>query len=236
MLEWAAGIFDAFGPENHPRTLSGIGIAQDVIGYVLTRVDRKNLVPEGWGEALFRAADAGSITEHTARMLLVDYLTPSLDTTINATSAAIELFAAYPDEWNKVRADTALIPHAINEIVRMESPIRAFAREVAQDHEFGGIRLRQGDRALMLYACANRDPAKYPDAGRFDVARRPSDHLGFGFGTHVCAGMHLAKLEITVMLEALVPTVSRFMTGATTRCPHNTLRGLASMVTRFVAA
>ena len=84
MLDWAAGIFDAFGPDGHPRTLTGIAVAQDVIGYVLTRVDRKNLVPGGWGEALFLAADRGAISEHTARMMLVDYLTPSLDTTIGS--------------------------------------------------------------------------------------------------------------------------------------------------------
>ena len=113
---------------------------------------------------------------------------------------------------------------------------RSFAREVTCDHGFGEVSLRKGDRALMLYACANRDPSKYPDAERFDITRRPSDQLGFGFGTHVCAGMHLAKLELTVLLETLLLTVSGFETEAATRRPHNTLRGLASILTRFVVA
>lgn len=236
MLEWAAGIFDAFGPLSSPRTLTGLDIAQQVISYVLERVERANLVPGGWGEALFLAADHGEISEHTARMMLVDYLTPALDTTINATSAAIELFAANPDEWAKLRADPDLIPHAINEVVRLESPIRAFAREVVRDHAIGEAQMKAGDRALMLYACANRDPIKYPDPARFDIERRPSDHLGFGMGTHLCAGMHLAKLEIAILLQTLIPAVAGFVAHSPVRRPHNTLRGLASLQVTAIAA
>lgn len=236
MLAWAAGIFNAFGPIESPRTLTGLEIAQAVIAYVLERVDRANLVPGGWGEALFLAADRGEISEHTARMMLVDYLTPALDTTINATSAAIELFAANPDQWDLLRADPTLVPHAINEVVRLESPIRAFAREVVRDHVIGDATLKAGDRALMLYACANRDPAKFADPARFDILRKPSDHLGFGMGTHVCAGMHLAKLEITVLLQALLPRVRAFHAHSPVRLPHNTLRGLASLRVTAMAA
>ena len=193
-------------------------------------------MPGGWGEALFLAADLGEISEATARMMLVDYLTPSLDTTINATSAAIELFANHPAEWDALRADPALIPHAINEVIRMESPIRAFARLVTRDVTIDDARLMAGDRALMLYACANRDPAKYPSPDRFTITRRPSDQLGFGMGTHLCAGMHLAKIEMTVLLEALVRRVIRFEVANPVRRPHNTLRGLASLETVALAA
>ncbi|MGY4398920.1 cytochrome P450 [Sphingomonas sp. UYAg733] len=235
MLEWAAGIFDAFGPIESQRTLDGLEIAQQVIDYVLERVERANMVPGGWGEALFAAADAGHITEQNARMMLVDYLTPSLDTTINATSAALELFAANPAEYDKLRADPSLIPHAINEVIRIESPIRAFARTVTRDVQWYGAMLAKGDKALMLYACANRDSTKYPDAGRFDVNRKPSDHLGFGMGTHVCAGMHLAKLEISIILETLLRQVARIAASDPVRRPHNTLRGLASLRCSFQA-
>ncbi|WP_293884223.1 cytochrome P450 [Sphingomonas sp.] len=193
------------------------------------------MVPGGWGEALFRAADAGAITEQTARMMLIDYLTPSLDTTINATSAALELFAEYPDQWDRLRGEPALIPHAINEIIRMESPIRAFSRFVTTDVDVGDVRIPAGSRALMLYACANRDPAKFIEPTRFDITRKPSDHLGFGMGTHVCAGMHLAKLEISIILEAMVAKVCRIEASDPVRKPHNTLRGLASLRCAFRA-
>ena len=229
MLTWAAGIFDAFGPIENNRTQNGITVAQQVISYCVERIQRANMVPGGWGEALFLAADAGQITEQTARMMLVDYLTPSLDTTINATSAAIEQFAANPAEWDKLRADPSLIPHAINEVVRIESPIRAFARTLTRDHQVGDATLREGDLALMLYACANRDHAKFPEPDRFCIERRSGDHLGFGMGTHLCAGMHLAKLEITVILECLAAKVKRFEILVAKRIAHNTLRGLARL-------
>jgi len=234
MLTWAAALFDAFGPVTSPRTLTGIEISQQVMDYVLHRIDRKSMVPGGWGEALFLAADNGIISEQSARMMLVDYLTPSLDTTINATSSAIELFAAHPSQWDLLRANPQDIPHAINEVLRMESPIRAFAREATTERIVGESRIAKGSRVLMLYACANRDPRKYRDPDRFDITRRPSDHLAFGMGTHSCAGMHLAKLEITVLLEALLPRVKRFIASSPVRPPHNTLRGLASLDVRVI--
>jgi cytochrome P450 len=235
MLTWAAGIFDAFGPLPNTRTEAGLAIAQEVISYVLERVERRNLIPDGWGSALFVAVDAGTISETTARLLLVDYLTPSLDTTINAASAAIELFAAHPDQWQLLRGDLSLLPQAINEVVRLESPIRAFARSVRQATRIGDAELRRGDRALMLYACANRDPRKFVDPERFDITRRNGDHLGFGMGTHLCAGMHLAKLEISVLLGAMAKRFAAIRTGTAKRNPHNTLRGLASLETSLVA-
>ena len=229
MLDWAGAIFDAFGPIESQRTLDGLAMAQQVISYVLERVDRGTMVPGGWGEALFLAADAGAISEQTARMMLVDYLTPALDTTINATSAALELFAAHPEQWERLRANLALVPHAINEVVRIESPIRAFARHVTADVDVGEVRIPAGSRALMLYACANRDPDKFPEPDRFDIERRAGDHLGFGLGTHVCAGMHLAKLEIAIILEAMARKVGRIEASDPVRRPHNTLRGLSAL-------
>ena len=234
MLDWAAGIFNAFGPLPNARTEAGLATAQQVISYVLERVERRNLVADGWGAALFVAVDQEKISEQTARLMLVDYLTPALDTTINATSAAIELFAAHPDQWRLLRQDLSLIPHAINEVVRLESPIRAFARSVRRDIRIGDAELRTGQRALMLYACANRDPRKFADPTRFDITRRVGDHLGFGMGTHLCAGMHLAKLEISVLLEAMALRVGVIRTARAERQPHNTLRGLASLETSFV--
>jgi cytochrome P450 len=229
MLRWAAGIFDAFGPLDNPRTLSGLQIVQEAFGYLGT-LTRADLDPDGWGAALFGAADAGELSYQNAATMLIDYLTPALDTTINATTALIELMARHPDQWDALRANPALIPSAIDEAVRLESPIRAFARYVTRDIEMGAARLKAGDRALMLYACANRDERKFPDPDRFDVTRRARDHLGFGYGTHLCAGMHLAKLEITVLLECLLPLVERFQIIETERVAHNTLRGIARMI------
>ena len=236
MLDWAKSIFDGFGPIDQPRTVAAIDVAGEVVSYVLERLDRRDIAPGGWGEALFLAADRGEISERSARMMLIDYLTPSLDTTINAISAAVELFANNPIQWDLLREDPGLIPHAIDEVLRLESPIRAFARLVTQVHEVEGIRLEAGARALMLYACANRDPRKYPDADRFVITRKPGDHLAFGAGPHVCAGLFLAKIEMTVLFEAMADKVRRIRATNPLREAHNTLRGLASLETTFEQA
>jgi len=207
-----------------------------VIGYVLERLDRAELAPDGWGEGLFKAADAGEITEERARMMLIDYIAPSLDTTINAISSAIELFADNPDQWELLRSDPTLIPGAIDEVLRIETPIRAFARSVTQDHEIDGVRLPAGSRAVIIYASANRDADKYADPDRFDIRRDASDHLAFGAGSHVCAGMFLAKLEMQVMFKAMAARVKSIKVADRKRVPHNTLRGLSRLETSFAPA
>lgn len=233
MLYWANGIFEAFGPSGYERTATGVAIANEVVTYVLQRVKRENLVKGGWGEALFVAADEGRITDQTARMMLIDYLTPSLDTTIHAISAAVHLFSHHPDQWALLRHKPDLMDAAIDEILRMESPIRAFSRLVCSDVDFRGTRLIGGRRALVLYACANRDPSRYPDPGRFDIARAPSQQLAFGAGPHICAGLYLARLEMKAVLGAMLESVSEIRTFEADWAVHNTLRGLERLETSF---
>ena len=234
MLDWAAGSFDAFGPLSSPRTLTGLEIAKEAAIY--TRgIDPAKLADGSWGDLLFKASQKGEIAENQARSMMMGYVAPALDTTINATSSAIWLFAKNPDQWDRLCADPDLIPSAINEVVRLESPIRAFSRYVTRDFEIGTTLLKQGSRALMLYACANRDERRYEDPDRFDIGRSARDHLGFGYGVHTCAGMHLAKLELTVILQALAKRVSGFEILDEARLPHNTLRGLQKLTVRAKA-
>ena len=231
MLDWAAGTFDAFGPLSSPRTLTGMEIAKEATVY--TRgIDPTVLAPDSWGAALFAAAERGAIAEQQARQMMMGYVAPALDTTINATSSAIWLFAQNPGEWDRLRADRSLMGSALNEVVRLESPLRGFSRYVTRDCDFGGVRLSAGDRALVLYASANRDERAYPEPERFDIGRANRDHVAFGYGVHTCAGMHLAKLEMTVILNALADRVARFEIVEAERRPHNTLRGLHRLEVR----
>jgi len=161
-----------------------------------------------------------------------DYLGPSLDTTIFATANLILLFGTYPDQWDLVRKDPALIPGAINEALRLESPIRGFTRHLTDNATIGDVTVPNASRVLLLYASANRDERKWEGPERFDVRRRASDHLGFGNGTHMCAGLHLARLEMTALLEVLVEKVRHFDIGEPVLALNNVLRGLASLPVR----
>ena len=205
-------------------------VVQKVLGYVHERLTRDKLAPDGWAARLFRCADDALISREQATSMLIDYLVPSLDTTINATSSAIWLFSQHPDQWAMLRKDRSLIPNAINEVLRLESPIRAFARFTTKDIDVENAHIEQGSPVLMVYASGNRDEREFADPERFDITRQnATKHLAFGQGTHVCPGMNLARLEISCLLEALAERVDRFEVSEIAREPHNILRGLSSM-------
>jgi cytochrome P450 len=192
-------------------------------------------VSASWADRLLDHVDSGDIAIEEFSTLLRDYLGPSLDTTIFATSNLIWLFSLHPEQWDLVRADPELTRNAINEAVRLESPIRGFTRSVTVEHEVGGVRLPAGARVLLLYASANRDERKWEDPEAFNVQRRVVDQVGFGLGVHSCAGMHLARLEIECLVRALIPRVRRFEASQPVRAINNTLRGLASLPVRVAA-
>lgn len=231
MLFWAAGLFDALGPEGNPRTASGIDIAVEAFTY-LHNLKRDDLDPDGWAAGLFRAADAGDLSLSEATHMLMDYTGPALDTTINGLSGALWLLARNPAQWIKLRANPELVNRAIEESLRMETPVRSFARLLTRDYEMGGVSMRKGDRALIVYASANRDERRYSDPDRFDIMRDARDHVAFGYGMHLCAGMHLAKLEISTVLGALLRRVKRFQIVEERREVHNLLRGLSKLTVR----
>ncbi len=157
--------------------------------------------------------------------MLNDYWAPSLDTTIMAIGSAIRLFAEHPGQWDLVRADPRFISHAINEVLRLESPIQMFSRLLTDDYQSDGVTLPKGERVVVVFASANRDERKWDDPDRFDVRRRPSDHVAFGWGEHQCMGMSLARLEMRALLGALASRVRRFEITAMEPLMNNVLHG-----------
>lgn len=225
MLRWAAATFDQLGGEN-ARTEAARPVTQEMRDYTLTKATPDKLKPGSWAAMLYKAGDDGIVPKTLCPVLMRDYLGPSLDTTIFATSNLILLFGRNPDQWDIVREDPSLILNAINECVRLESPIQGFTRYLLADHDVDGVRLPAGARTLILYGSANRDERKWEQPERFDVRRKVGEHVGFGHGIHTCAGMHLARLEMQVLLQALVTRVRRFEIGEPVRATNNVLRGL----------
>jgi cytochrome P450 len=231
MLRWAAAAFNSLGVMNL-RGLAAVPVMQGLGRYVRD-LDRKGVTPGGWADWLFDAADRGDISHAEARAMIIDYVAPALDTTILATGQMLWRLATTPGAYDAVRADPSLIPGAVNEAVRMGSPIRGFTRYAAEAFELDGVTIPAGDRALILFASANRDPDKYPDPDRFDVTRNPRDHVGWGHGQHTCVGMHLARLEMEVLLAALVQRVARIETDRPTPAWNNVLQGFARLPARL---
>lgn len=224
MLEWAAAIWNVQGPAN-ARFTDAMPAVQEFLTFATEDAVPGNIDPDGWAAHLYQAADRGEMPRDKCPVMMLDYVTPSLDTTILAITNAIALLAAHPDQWDLLRNDRSLIPHAINESLRLETPVPQFSRVLTEDHDVGGVPLPAGARVALLYASANRDERKYPDPTRFDITRKPSDHLAFGRGEHVCVGMHLARLEMTALLERLADQVHRFEVVDSTPMINNGLRG-----------
>jgi cholest-4-en-3-one 26-monooxygenase len=109
-----------------------------------------------------------------------------------------------PDARSALVADPALLPTAVEEMLRWVSPIRNMARTATRDVKIGSQTIAEGDKLLLLYPSANRDEDVFADPFRFDVARTPNDHVAFGFGTHFCLGASLARLELTCMVDHLL--------------------------------
>ena len=173
--------------------------------------------------------DRGEIGMEKPPLMMNDYMGPSLDTTIFATSSAIWLFAQNPDQWDALRETPSLLPAAINEVVRLESPLQGFSRVTAQDVNVDGVIVPKDTRAIMLWGSANRDERKWDEPDKFDIRRRNADHVGFGHGVHVCVGMHLAKMEISALLTALIKRVERFELGKTERVINNVMHGFSKV-------
>jgi cytochrome P450 len=228
MLVWASEMFNCFGPMNE-RTQNSFSVLGEMMEYATTQAVPGKLKPGSWAEAVHDAAARGEVDPGKCPVMMIDYMGPSLDTTIFAISSAVWLFAHHPDQWDLVRADPSLVPGAINEVLRMEAPIQDFSRSVAVDHEIDGVHLPQGSRVIAFYGAGNRDERHYPDPDRFDVRRNPTDHLGFGAGPHACVGMNLARLEMRALFEALAAKVSRFEVTHSERALHNILRGFTRL-------
>lgn len=235
MLRWAAATFNVLGSMN-ARACTALKDVQEMRAYLGGEDIRTRLRPGSWGDRVFAAADRGEVEPERCPVLMRDYLGPSLDTTIFATANLVLLFGRHPEQWNLVREDPALIPNAINEALRLESPVRGFTRHLAADATIGELTIPRESRVLLLYASANRDERKWQEPERFDVKRRANDHLGFGNGTHMCAGLHLARLEMTALLEVLVERVACFEIGEPVPALNNVLRGLASLPVRVTRA
>ncbi|MDD9721072.1 cytochrome P450 [Sulfitobacter sp. PR48] len=233
MLKWAAATFDALGGDN-ARAEDAFPTIMELRAFCADDVRRDTVRPGSWVARLFEAVDEGSIDPSLVPMFTRDYIAPSLDTTIFATGHLMHQLGNAPDQWEKLRANPALIPNAINEAVRLESPIRGFTRYAKEDYDVDGVTIPKGERVLILYASANRDERRWTEPDRFDVERKVSDHVGFGHGIHMCMGAQLARLEMRSILQVMVEKVARIEVGEPEFELNNVLRGFRSLPMKFV--
>jgi hypothetical protein len=127
------------------------------------------------------------------------------DTTSNTVSGALWALAERPDEFRRLKNDLSLIPSMLEESIRWETPVKHFMRTATADTEFNGRKIAKGDWLMLHYPSGNRDEAVFDDAFAFKIDRGPNKHLAFGYGAHVCLGQHLARMEMRILWEELLP-------------------------------
>ena len=154
------------------------------------------------------------------------------ETTRTAISQAVHQLTLNPDQQERLHADPSLIPRAVEEIIRVATPVLHMRRTAAVDTEVRGVPIKEGDWAVLWYASSNFDEEVWSDPLQFDVGRDPKpDHTSFGtFGRHHCLGAPLARLEIRLLLEELVRRGIRFHeAGAPTRVASNFVNGILNL-------
>ncbi|HEX8902916.1 cytochrome P450 [Vitreimonas sp.] len=230
MLAWAAATFNLIGPNQDPADLRA---AMEVRDFIMELAE--DSVRDGsWAGELFAATRSGKLSEVEARAAISAYLIPSLDTTILAKGHLLRNLTVNVEQWEAVKAQPDLARAAVIESVRLHSVLRWFSRVAAEDYEVDGAVLPKGARLMVLYGCANRDERRYEDPDRFVVTRDAKDQLSWGTGAHMCAGVHLARLEMEVLVEALIEADAKFEAGEPELGVNAGLHGFTKLPLRIV--
>lgn len=143
--------------------------------------------------------------EHDQTSYYMIVATAGHDTTSSSTAGAIWALARDPAEFAKVKANPELIPGLVDESIRWITPVKHFMRSATADTELGGRKIAKGDWLMLCYASGNRDEEVFEEPDRFRSDRKPNRHVAFGYGAHLCLGQYLAKLEMRILFEELLP-------------------------------
>jgi cytochrome P450 len=235
LLDWAAANFNGLGPLNDRAMAAGGGLLE-MSAYAQHLVDVD--LPDGSIAAgILAAADRGEVDRSRCPMMFIDYLAPSLDTTVSAIGNAMWLFATHPDQWQLLREEPQRAKAAFNEALRLESPINCFTRVAEVDTTIDGVAVPAGSRVLVSYASANRDERRWDRPDEFDITRESAAHVAFGYGEHACVGMGLARLEGAAVLSSLVERVDQIeLAGTPRRKLNNLIRSFGSLPVTIRAA
>ncbi len=194
-------------PEEDPAQRIDMGVLTDFINYFTQFSEGKRAKPtDDLGTLIANSQiDGQPISHFEAMSYYIIVATAGHDTTSSSTAGAIWGLAQNPGELKKLHDNPALIPGLVDESIRWITPVKTFMRTAMDDTEIGGRKLSKGDWIMLCYASGNRDEAVFEDPNAFRVDRSPNRHLAFGYGAHLCLGQHLAKMEMRILWEELIP-------------------------------
>jgi 4-methoxybenzoate monooxygenase (O-demethylating) len=236
LLPYADHVFNAGGPRNE-LVINGEAGVPALAEWAEHACQREALSPKGFGSDIWAAADHGDIRHDQAALLTRSLVSAGVDTTVYSLSSLLYAFATNPDQWQAVREDPSLGRVAFDEALRWESPVQMLFRKTSAQVEIEGTAIAAGERVLVCFAAANRDPRRWENPDKFDLSRDPSGHLAFGMGIHQCIGQHAARLQAECLTRVLADRVRTIeLAGPVVRHHNNTLRGWESIPLTVEAA
>jgi len=156
------------------------------------------------------------------------------ETLRNGIPGGMVALMAHPAAQRRLRADRGLLPLAVDEMLRWWTPVMHFRRTATVDTELAGVKIRAGDKVVVWFSSANRDPAVFADPDTFDPARSPNEHLAFGHGPHFCLGAHLARVQMRAMFSAVLDLLGEVEpAGEPVRLRSNFQNGIKSLPIRW---
>ncbi len=190
--------------------LDAPGAVAEMLGYFSALVERRRADPaDGADDTVSQLVAAGVGDDEAGLLSILAYVftmvTGGNDTTTGLLGGAAQLLHQHPEQRALLTDDPSLVPDAVEELLRLTSPVQGLARTATRDVELHGVTVPAGRKVLLLYGAANRDPRRYgPDADTLDVRRRPGQILSFSVGQHFCLGANVARLQARVALEELL--------------------------------
>ena len=184
----------------------GIAASEKLRDYFKQIVDERRAEPADdlISDLAHAEIDGHTLSDEEIFAFLRLLLPAGVETTYRSSGNLLFGLLTHPDQLDAVRADRALMPQAIEEGLRWEPPLHGIARVATVDAELGGVAIKAGSVLSVAIGAANRDETRYAQPDRFDVFRDPQQHIAFGFGPHMCLGMHLARMETRVAVDALL--------------------------------
>jgi cytochrome P450 len=200
-----ARIRDALSPEQFSMMMQSV--VNDFGAYFrgITE-DRRRSPRDDLATVIANAKIGGDyMPDHDATSYYMIVATAGHDTTSSSTAGAVWALAENPQQFAKVKANPELVPGLVDEAIRWMTPVKHFMRSATSDTELGGRPIAKGDWLMLCYASGNRDEEVFEDPFKFRCDRKPNRHVAFGYGAHLCLGQYLAKLEMRILFEELLP-------------------------------
>jgi cytochrome P450 len=227
-IDWVRRMYDGVGSEDSDRAT---GEYYAYLGKLIA--ERRSAPRDDFISMLLSATVEGhGLSDQDVARFMRVLLIAGHETTAASMAYALRHLAEHPAQWDELRANSDLIPTAVEEFLRLSSTVTLQARNATRDVTLGGSEIKSGDVVALSFPAANRDREIFPGAEQCALDRSPNQHVAFGFGPHVCLGAHVARLELSVMLEAFIARVPAFRIADGTRPTWHTsgsVRGLATL-------